>query len=70
MLDIQQILQQKENHLVEVKTASGGIPASFWESYSAFANTDGGTILLGISETESGLKIVGVSGVEDNVCLD
>jgi predicted HTH transcriptional regulator len=67
MLDIQQILQHKENYFIEVKTASGGIPASLWESYSAFANTDGGTILLDISETESGLKVVGVSDAEDKV---
>jgi predicted HTH transcriptional regulator len=55
MFDIQQISKHKENYFVEVKTASGGVPASLWESYSAFANTEGGTILLGVAETETGL---------------
>jgi predicted HTH transcriptional regulator len=61
MLDIQNILQYKENYFVEVKTAQNGIPVSLWESYSAFANTEGGKILLGVAETEKGLAIVGVS---------
>ena len=39
----------------EVKKAAGSdgrgqVPASFFESYSAMANTDGGTVLLGIEE--------------------
>ena len=34
----------------EAKSASNGIPPEFWESYSAFANTYGGTILLGVDE--------------------
>lgn len=45
----------------EAKSASNGIPPEFWESYSAFANTLGGTIALGISEDKDGLYITGVS---------
>lgn len=40
----------KENNLIEFKKAKGGLPNSLWTSYSSFANTDGGVIILGIEE--------------------
>lgn len=36
----------------EFKSARGGFPGSFWETYSAMANSDGGTIFLGIREED------------------
>lgn len=44
-------LQLKENSEVEYKSAAGGFPkAEFWRSFSALANTNGGTIILGVKE--------------------
>jgi predicted HTH transcriptional regulator len=50
MIDIANITQQRESFHLETKKAAGGVPTSLWETYSAFANTSGGVILLGISE--------------------
>ena len=43
-------LQYGERINLECKKAESKIPNSVWETYSAFANTDGGLILFGVEE--------------------
>ena len=65
MFDIANIATLKEGNQLEAKSAQGGLPQSIWETYSAFANTFGGTILLGVSELRSQeFKVTGVSNPE------
>lgn len=64
MIDIASLLQEHERVNIEVKSAKGGIPNSIWKTYSAFANTFGGTIVLGINEDKETKKFIPV-GVND-----
>lgn len=55
---LERLATYKENRGLEVKSGRGGLPSSLWETYSAFANSEGGVIVLGVNEKEHGRLVV------------
>lgn len=53
----------REGNCFEAKLAKGGFPNSLWETYSSFANTDGGLILLGVKENRD--HTFSIEGIEN-----
>ena len=65
---IKDALLKGERVTLECKKAQSNIPGSVWETYSAFANTYGGLILLGVyedlKEKETSKRFT-ITGVDD-----
>lgn len=66
MIANQQFIREKSE--IEYKEAKNNVPKDLWHTYSAFANSNGGFILLGVKENEQGytpeLLISGVNNPE------
>jgi predicted HTH transcriptional regulator len=68
MFDLSELSSYREGNRLEAKSGSHGFPKSMWETYSAFANTHGGAILIGVEEHKDGsLHAVGLDKPEKYV---
>ncbi len=54
LFDLSNFDKYKEDNCREVKKAEGGLPIALWESYSSFANSNGGVIILVVGERQDG----------------
>ena len=64
-VQISKLLKKREDERVEFKRAVAALPANLWDSYSAFCNTDGGVIILGVVQDKSGrFSIEGVKNAQ------
>ncbi len=62
---LEDISALSENYKVECKLAAGKdgkgeLPKDFWPTYSAFANSYGGDVILGLKETQKGFRLNGI----------
>ena len=51
---------KKESITFESKECHSKLPKDFWQTYSSFANTLGGTVVLGFKEEGAELKLAGI----------
>ena len=62
-MDKKEIENLRESSTVELKKCADKLPASIWETYSAFANSEGGDIYLGVEERKRAKNFI--SGISN-----
>jgi predicted HTH transcriptional regulator len=68
MTSIKMLKQFRETVALECKLAGGrdgqgALPEDFWPTYSAFANTHGGVVVLGVREKRGQFSVEGIANV-------
>ncbi len=58
---LERLIADKESGEVEFKSSKGGFPQTFWQTYSSFANTNGGTIIFGVKEKDGKFFLDGIT---------
>ena len=58
---VNQAFLPEENFEIEYKSGQGGFPNELWKTYSAFANTNLGFIIIGVKESKNKLIVEGLS---------
>ena len=53
-----------ECKLAAGRDGHGAVPDDVWPTYSAFANTNGGTVILGLRERSGRFEVVGLPNLE------
>ena len=65
--ELEKIISRGEGVQIECKLSREKLSTSMWETYSAFANTHGGTILLGVRQHGDEFEIAGVADPDRQV---
>jgi len=52
-----------ECKLAAGRDGNGALPEEFWPTYSAFANTEGGMVVLGMREKKGRFQVEGIRNV-------
>lgn len=66
MFDLNEIKESVdyEFKLAEGQGGQGELPRDFWKTYSAMANTNGGTVVLGVREKKGHFEINGIKNID------
>lgn len=67
MQNLEDLLKQIEGCEIEYKLSKSKLSKDLWETYSAFANTNGGYIILGMKQVGQKFEIDGVENAEKQI---